>query len=196
MDVLTPVRPHVEPHVARNYRGLWNPVQEFVEYKERKFGPVINQLLRFKKYYNHIPARLLKCRLPGAVWKDYFKFCVERNPWDKTLSHYYMIKARAGGKLSFDDYLTAGKFVLNYPIYADANGRPLVDKVIKYESLNDGLRQVFSQLGIPFDGLLGVWAKSEHRKDRSPYQNGYTSEQSRLIEKVFAKEIQIHGYKY
>jgi len=194
-DVLTLVRPHVEPHVARNYRGLWNPVRELVEYKERRAGPVINQLLRLKKFYNHIPGRLLKCRLSGTVWNDYFKFCVERNPWDKTLSHYYMVKARKGGNLSFDDYLAAGKFVLNFPIYADANDQMLVDKVVKYESLNDGLRQVFAQLGIPYDGTLGVWAKSEHRKDRGPYQNAYTAKQSGLIEKFYAKEIQMHGYK-
>jgi hypothetical protein len=195
-DVLTPIHPHVKPHEARNYRGWWNPLREMIECPERGVLSPTKQLLHLKKFYNHIPARLVKCRIAAAPWKNYFKFCVERNPWDKTLSHYHMVKDRAGGSITFDDYLATGNFVLNYPSYTDARENMLVDKVLKYESLNQELAGVFAQLGVPFDGTLGVRAKSEHRKDRSPYQSVYTPEQSQLIEKAFAKEIQMHGYEY
>ena len=29
-DVVTPVRPHVEPHVARNHKGFWNPIPQMM----------------------------------------------------------------------------------------------------------------------------------------------------------------------
>ena len=36
-----------------------------------------------KKYFNHMPASAVKPTLPTEIWDEYFKFCVERNPWDR-----------------------------------------------------------------------------------------------------------------
>lgn len=195
-DIVTPIYPQVEPHVARNYKGIWNPLSEIIENRGRGLRSTLSNFLKQNKFYNHIPARIVKNRLSNKEWNDYFKFCVERNPWDKTLSHYHMINDRAGGNMTFDQYIDMGHFCLNYPLYTDADGNLIVDRVIKYESLMDELAQVFGMLGIPFSGTLGVTAKSEHRKDRRPYQQVFTSEQRTVIEKAFAKEIEMHGYTY
>ena len=43
-------------------------------------------------FYNHIPAFKVKemiCYQDKRIWNEYFKFCFERNPWDKALSVYY-----------------------------------------------------------------------------------------------------------
>jgi hypothetical protein len=60
-----------------------------------------------------MPAREVKQRVPVYVWNGYFKFCVERNPWDKVLSHYNMHARREGGGLSLDEYLARGRFPIN-----------------------------------------------------------------------------------
>jgi len=169
-DSVTPIWPHVAPHHARNYEE--------------------------NNFFNHIPALDIKNRISREIWNSYFKFCVERNPWDKTLSHYHMLNDRAGGNISFEAYIRSGNFCINWPKYCDSSGFLMVDKVIKYEGLMDNLRQVFQKLGIPFDGSLGVNAKSEHRKDRRPYQELFTAEQKEIIESAFAKEIKMHGYIY
>jgi hypothetical protein len=141
------------------------------------------------------------------VWNCYFKFCVERNPWDKVLSHYHMHAAREaglarcslgnGGLLSLDEYLARGRFPINYFRYTDRSGRKIiVDRVLHYENLNAELGEVFSQLNIPFEGTLGVTAKSEYRTDRRPYQQIFNDEQRRIVEKAFAKEIELHGYRF
>ena len=195
-DIVTPIFPHIEPHVARNYSGIWNPSKEIIYKRGRGVWSTIEQLLKRNKFHNHIPAWLVKCRIPDKMWKNYFKFCVERNPWDKTLSHYHMLNDRAGGNMSFEEYIERGNFCLNYSKYTDSKNNILVDKIIKYESLAEELHQVFNNLGIPFDGTLGVRAKSEHRKDRTPYQDVLTSKQRTLIIKAFAKEIELHGFRY
>jgi hypothetical protein len=196
-DVLTPIRPPVAPHVARNYMGLWNPLPEIVsDYGLKRFRSILTRFLKRRKFYNHIPARTVKQLVSPEVWNNYFKFCVERNPWDKTLSHYHMVKDRSGGNLTFDQYLQKGRFSVNYPIYCDGRGGLLVDKVVKYESLMDELGAIFGKLGIPFDGSLGVKAKSEHRKDRTPYQQIYTERQKEIVAKAFRIEIEMHGYKF
>jgi hypothetical protein len=132
------------------------------------------------------------------VWQTYFKFCVERNPWDKTLSCYHMQNAREGGCLSLADYLARNDFPLNYPKYTEPGepGRVVVDRVLRYERLADELGNVFGQLGIPFDGSLGVNAKSEYRADRRPYRDVYSRRQAELIGCAFEVERRLHGYEF
>lgn len=111
-DVVTPIKPHVEPHRARNHHGLWNPLPEC---QQGGCVSALIDLMRMRRYYNHIPAVSARARIPRAIWSSYFKFCVERNPWDKTLSHYHIINSRRGGGLSLDSYLTEGNYCLNHP---------------------------------------------------------------------------------
>jgi hypothetical protein len=169
-DVLTPILPHVEPHRPRNHDG----------------------------YFNHIPAAEIRNKVGPEVWQTYFKFCVERNPWDKTLSCYHMQNAREGGCLSLADYLARNDFPLNYPKYTEPGepGRVVVDRVLRYERLADELGNVFGQLGIPFDGSLGVNAKSEYRADRRPYRDVYSRRQAELIGCAFEVERRLHGYEF
>jgi len=170
LDIITPIIPHVEPHSARNYEG----------------------------YYNHMPAHEIRDRIGLDIWNSYFKFCVERNPWEKTLSYYYMKNFRENNGLTFDRYLAGKEFPINFPKYTEP-GSPnkiIVNRVLYYEHLMEQLGQVFQKLGIPFQGSLGVNAKSEYRIDRRPYQEVYTPEQAKLIGNIFSHEILLHGYKF
>lgn len=195
-DILTPIEPPVAPHVARNHRGIWNFGRDLLSSDRRGIIREFKDIVRLRKFYNHIPARRLRARIPNRIWNDYFKFCVERNPWDKTLSDYFMTRDRSGGEMSLDQYLAAGRFAVNYPQYTGADGKIIVDRVLKYENLLPELGAVFEELGVPFQGSLGVSAKSEHRRDRSPYQETLSREQCDYIGKVFAHEIALHGYRF
>ncbi|MES2818600.1 MAG: hypothetical protein V4812_06380, partial [Pseudomonadota bacterium] len=54
----------------------------------------------------------------------------------------------------------------------------------------------FGLLGIPFNGSLGINAKSEFRVDRRPYREIYTAEQAQKIASLFQLEIQRFGYQF
>jgi hypothetical protein len=192
-DVVTPIFPHVEPHVARNHAGLWNPLPELVDFGFRNARDVLDQLSKRKKFYNHIPARVARHRVPRRVWNGYYKFCVERNPWDKTLSHYHMLRHRSGGQLTLEQYFARGNFCFNYPEYTDADGALLVDDVVRFENLIPDLTRVFEHLDVPFDGRLPR-AKSEYRADTSVAQNVLTTGQQDAVEHAFSREIAMHGY--
>lgn len=195
-DILTPVWPHIEPHKARNFRGYWNPLPEVLEDGFRNTKNILKILKSKSRYHNHMSAAAIKLRTNRKIWNTYYKFCLDRNPWDKSLSHFHMLNTRSGGEMSFDEYLKKGDFCLNYPYYCDAKGGLLVDRVIKYEELQSGLGKVFQQLGVPFEGSLGVRAKSDYRKNKTPYQDVYTDEQKNKISEIFAKEIALHGYTF
>ena len=175
-DVLTPIEPHVPPHRARNYQA--------------------------GGFYNHMPAREIRDRLEPEVWNSYFKFCVERNPWDKTISHYYFLKGyleqRNGSNepLTLAKYFDRGMSCSSTDLYADVDGRLIVDRVLRYEQLAEDLKSIFSPLGISFSGELGVRAKSEYRSDRRHYREILDDSQRDLIANMFAREIALFGYRF
>ena len=169
LDVLTPIIPHVEPHLPRNHDG----------------------------YYNHMPAAEIRDRIEPTAWRSYFKFCVERNPWDKTLSYYHMMNVRQGGGLTLEQFLAGSDFPINHPKYTDPrDGRIIVDRVLCYERLIDDLTGVFRDLDIPFGGSLGVNAKSEYRTDLRPYRDVYSATQAERVRQVFTQEMRLHGYTF
>jgi hypothetical protein len=180
-DVLTPFSPPIEGHQARNHEGSANPVSEILRIP---FGPRSAWrclLAERRRFYNHMPAWLVRLRIPSAVWDNYFKFCIERNPWDKVLSQYF----------------AKGKFPINYPRYTDLSGsRIIVDRVVRYENLSGELAQIFARLNVPFQGDLGVRKKGHFRTDRTPYQSVFSPKQRHIVERVFAREIQLHGYRF
>ena len=63
-DVVTPIIPPETGHRPRNFDG----------------------------FFNHIEARQVRSLLGRKRFNSYFKFCVEREPVDKCISHYSMQK--------------------------------------------------------------------------------------------------------
>lgn len=167
-DIFTPIDPPENGHQPRNFQG----------------------------YVNHTPAWFIRENVPPEVWNGYLKFSVERNPWDKTLSYYHMCTFRSTG-LSFDEFLALGKFPCGRYVYTDRSGENIiVDRVLRYERLAEDLADVFGRVGIPFGGDLGSYAKSGYRTDRRPYQEIYTPTQRKMVEDVFAWEIEHLGYRF
>jgi hypothetical protein len=90
-----------------------------------------------------------------------------------------------------------GKFPINYPRYTNPSGsRIIVDRVVRYENLIDELGEIFPPLNIPFDGDLGVRKKGHFRTDRTPYQSVLSPQQRQIVERVFAREVQLHRYRF
>ena len=67
-DIATPIYPAVEGHKAQNY-----------VIKNKFFGSV--------ECTNHMTAREVRKVVGNSIWDEYFKFCVEREPVNKVISH-------------------------------------------------------------------------------------------------------------
>ena len=72
-----------------------------------------------------MPAVSVRARVAPEVWSSYFKFCVERDPFDKTLSFYHMLKAR-GQVSDLDDMFARGLLPADWTRYSDYDGSVLV----------------------------------------------------------------------
>lgn len=210
-DVVTPVgvEEATAGHRPRNFGGHFSPIGEALgllgapdRWKEIDGGGAIRSLghaVKGKRFYNHISAYRLKQRVGDELWGRYFTFAVERNPWDKAISQFYW-KARRRSDYSFREFVEEGDVGVNYPRYCHPRtGEVMVDRILYYDRLNEGLTDLFGRLGVPFSGTLGVRAKGATRTDRKPYQelfSGELAEYRSTIDSLFAKEIALHGWNF
>jgi len=149
-------------------------------------------------FSQHMSAYEIREKIDEDTWNSYYKFCFERNPWDKTVSNYFWNKNfwKKIGDSSFDEYLKTdlGKKHYNYPLYTHQD-RVIVDFIGKYENLKDDLLKVCNKIGIDFNGELPK-TKSKYRPKHHHYSYYYNDKNRELIQNTFKKEIELHGYTF
>jgi len=151
-------------------------------------------------FYNHIPAWKLKKRLPADVWNNYYKFCVERNPWDRVISQYFWRYRTLpeSKRPSIDEFLESSHVRSlkrkGYYLYT-VRGTMQVDKVCRYESLAEDLDFVRQHLKLP-EAIELPTTKSTYRSDRRHYRDVLTDRQRDRIAELFREEIELMGYEY
>jgi hypothetical protein len=194
-DVITPITPEDEQvRRALGYRGPQNYRLPLRKYSRED---VVARLAGrpSRDFYNHMPAAEIRRRVGRKVWFAYYKFAVERNPFDKALSSYYWY-TRKTPERSFSEWLatTPVERVCNYDMYA-VNGALVVDRVLRYENLAKEIREVFAQLGLPEDLELPR-VKSGVRRDDRHYREVLTPEEARTLSIICAREIALFGYEF
>jgi hypothetical protein len=85
------------------------------------------------------------------------KFCVERDPVSKCLSHYHMLRNSpfhnpdGEYRQSWDEYVESGSFPIDIDKYTEMDGgsrKIMVDQILRYENLATELPALLEQLGI------------------------------------------------
>ncbi|MEM7635351.1 MAG: sulfotransferase family 2 domain-containing protein [Pseudomonadota bacterium] len=149
-----------------------------------------------KDFYNHIPGWRVRARVGEDVWNDYFKFCFERNPWDREVSFYFFRHGRSGYADNFADHLKLlkRKKLRNWEIYTDYD-KPLVDFVGRYENLESDLKLALQKCGIDWTGELPR-AKAKFRADKRPYRELYDDRSRELVARTYRREIEYFGYEF
>ena len=195
-DVLTPIHPPLPGHVARNHRGRWNLLREMAGAGGRPEASVaLRHWLKGRRYYNHMPARMIRARCPAAVWESYLKVTIDRDPFEKVMSQFSRRRNDTGGDYNLDAYFAETSLPLNLPLYTGRDGRPMVDRILRYEDLDAELGRLFGELGVPWSGTLDVRAKSGFRTaDRRPAREALPEPYKARIREVFAREFDLNGY--
>ena len=142
-----------------------------------------------------MPAREAKEVLGEDVWKNYFKFCFERNPLDRVISMYHWKNKRNRWK-DISEFINKKNLrplkKKGYYVYT-INDEIAVDKIYPYETLEDSLEDVRKMLNIVEDIEL-FRAKTQYRnKDKKKLK--LKSEERGLIKNYFKEEINFLGYE-
>ena len=194
-DVITPISAEDEAlRRSLGYRGPQNCEIPFAAYPK---GAWFKALLtgRPRAFYNHAPAWLVKAVVGDEVWNGYFKFCFERNPWDKFISWYYWANKREP-RPSIGEFLATRKAagIRGYELYS-IDGAVAVDKIYRFEELPAALEDLTRRLGLPEVPELPN-AKSGYRKDKRSYRDVLSPAERDAIARIYAREIACMGYTW
>ena len=157
------------------------------------------------KWWNHMPAALVRDYIGNDVWNSYLKFCCIRNPYDKAVSEFWRalpaeerLRLRAipfvEVRSRFSTWLCSStKTFLDRAVYT-IEGQICVNAVIRYECLLADLERICRRLEIPFQAeRLGRY-KGDRRLRSEPWQAYYDLPRAEIIQNTFALEFEWFGY--
>lgn len=166
----------------------------------------------------HLTAQEIRAKVGRAVFDSYFKFTIERNPWEKIVSRYWAyagVKEKSlykrvpewltGRPLSFKEwfelrilqarFLTFGhyRFPRHYDAYME-DDRMLVDFIGRYENLAEHLTVISERIGIPV--VLSEERGSRRHRERVPYTDLFDDRMNAIVERCFSKDLAFLGYRF
>lgn len=125
-------------------------------------------------------------------WEHYFKFAVDRNPWDKLVSAYYFYKQRKPKKVKdgFSSFVQSATDLNDWNMYASNSIK--VDKLINYDTLHTS----FLELPIPYNNeLLRTFVKADTSREKD-YTKMYTEETIQIVSNRYDNVIKHFEYKF
>ncbi len=195
-DIITPIS--LEDEQIRKSLGFRNPQNYFIPVRQYTLFDWIRLFYgRRKTFYNHISARNVKKLIDDDVWNSYFKFCFERNPWDRVISLYYW-KCRKDTRISISEFIDSQmprRLIKKGRELYSIDGKQAVDKIYLYENLKEAMEDIADRLDIP-ETIHLPQAKSHYRKGKRHYRDLLTRADADKITMMFCKEIAQFGYNY
>jgi hypothetical protein len=196
-DVITEASEQLRDHRkqrAQNYRLVHPSVPKRPLWKqllgrpERYYHPSIG-------YYEHMPAWRVRLYAGEEIWRRYYKFSFERNPWDRQVSWYHYKTKSKSEPPSFDTFNRDRKraYVENYDLYSE-EGAIVLDFVGRYEDLEGGFAAVLSTVGLAGRVSLPVTNVSKART--RDYRRYYTDASRDMIGAWYRREIEHFGYSF
>lgn len=196
-DIITPIS-DADERVRNNlgYRGPQNYRLPLRQHNLRELAAAV--IGRGKKYYNHMPGLEVRNLIGDEVWNSYYKFCFERNPFDRVISLYFWCH-KSEPRPTLMEFLESRHIGLltarGLSLYTSTNGDVIVNKVGRFETLIQDLETFRRDIGIP-EPLELPFTKSSHRKDRRHYSEVIDIHSRMRIESLFKREMTLHNYQF
>ena len=194
-DVITPVVAEDEETRTRaGARGPQNYLIPLRSYTLRDWGRLAIRRRR-AQYFNHASADFIRRHVGERCWRSYYKFCFERNPWDKVVSWYYW-RNRSEPRPSLSEFIHSGAAdsIRGFDLYS-IDGKVAVDRVCRFEDLEQELEEVARIVGLPSLAPLPR-AKGGHRGDQRSYRDVLSPSDRERIARVCSREIEMLGYQW
>lgn len=195
-DIITPITPKdEETRKETAHRGPQNFHVTLTRYAPEDWRRLVARWRR-ARYYNHMPAKEIRRLIGPRVWTEYFKFCFERNPWDKAISSYFWKTRGREPRPSLLGFLRSvnAEALSDFGIYG-IDGTVAADHVGRYEDLDSELERIAAILKLPEEIRLPR-AKGTFREDRRHYRDIIGPEERGIIERACAREIAHFGYSF
>jgi len=189
-------------HPPVNWQKRWWQYRLGKELRHR-----IKRGVRASVLGTHATATQLRAYFGEAIWSGYYRFTIERNPWDRAVSRYWWMKYRheRDGRSGFppiEEFLARvarerPHWLSNWEHYT-IDDRIAVDRVLFYEDLPAGMAELESRFGVEA-GTLALpekRAKGGLRRDPRHYSQILSHADRELIARVCRREIAAFGYVF
>lgn len=210
-DIVTPLIERLGEEELRRAEGGYGPAGDAKGIREhrgfREWKRLLLQGRRAQRFGEHATAATIRALVDDATWSGYYKFSLERNPWDRAVSRYFWQKYRwerrprprpFPGLSEYLRWLEREKphWISNWGHYAIGD-ELAVDGMLFHETLSADLERLRAHLGIDGDiSLPAARAKSGYRGDRRHYSEILGAADRALIDRLCAREIEAFGYVY
>jgi hypothetical protein len=195
-DIITPL--HERHERERNEIGGLGPRNTDVPIRRHRLEDwnLIRQGRGRRAFWEHVNAREVRAWLPPAVWRNYYKFAVERNPWDRAISLYWWLLHDQKDRPPMLEFFQTipQRSISNLGWYA-IDGEVVLDHVMRYENLVGEIASLCARIGLNAPIEL-PHAKSGVRKDRRPYQEVLGPKERDVIAERCSREIDLLGYEF
>lgn len=171
---------------------------------------------------NYSERLLVHKRKNPELFKEFFKFTIVRNPWDRLVSIYFYNQRifRENGYLQLEESLqnlireqrafwqpTFKEFVLGLSKadyindrftknqcywVCDDDGNILADYVGRFEDIDQCYNYIGKRLGIDAERKIPKVNMSKH----SSYQTYYDKQTRDIVQNIYERDIEIFGYKF
>lgn len=152
----------------------------------------------------HASARWAKMKLPAEVFDGYLKFAVIRNPYDRAVSLYHFLTQKESHHrhatvkdMTFHRFLEhVGEKHWRHDetqlrCVGDRSGRILLDRILRFETLDRDFAALAAELGLPGAPRLPRSNTSEHGAHTEYLDDPKTRA---LLERLFAVDFEAFGY--
>lgn len=194
-DIITPIHPEDETmRQELGYRGAQNYKVRFKNYSSLDYLRLLRRRRRIR-FLNHSGADYIMRHIDKEVWDSYFKFCFERNPWDKAISWYFW-EYKKEPRPTLSEFIQSSEVsnLRGFDLYS-ARSEILVDKVYLYEELKSAMDDIGHRLKLNETPSL-PHAKSGFRRDKRNYRELLMPADREKIARVFAREIAYFDYEW
>lgn len=151
-----------------------------------------------KTWFNHMPCAEIRRLLGEETWQRYFKFAVIRDPFDKLLSGYFFQVRPEGSPAEliagFRRWVREGGAIIDRHTYT-LDGALCLDYFIRFERLEDGIREVCQRLDVPFEVERLPRLKAQFRERSIPLGDFYDRETLDRAAAIYAFELEAFGYR-
>jgi len=193
-DIITPITKEDED-IRRNfgYKGPQNYHVPLKFYSKLDLYQLLIKKKR-KRFFNHASASYIQENIDDDIWKNYFKFCFERNPFDRAISHYYWRTKQPRPEMEKYIHSVPIALLSNWNLYT-INDHIAVDFVGHYEYISDDLEIIRKRIGLSESVILPK-VKGGYRLNREHYSKVINPHIRSRIELVCAKEIKAFDYRW
>ncbi len=144
------------------------------------------------RFDKHLAAKRIRDLVGETIWGRYFKFCVERDPWEKAVALYDQRMRDSKQRPTIATFLAEARpeSLSNYAMYS-IDGALAVDRVIRYEYLDSELEAVRNLLNLPEPIVL-----PDDLQPPRHYSAVLGPNERALIDAACAREIELFGYAF